>query len=153
MHSSCTHTVLKPLTCTSLLHTLSISHRSTLTAMLELPAPMHTASTTAQGLQLTDAGQHTVTPVHTCLNIPPLPPSLLHSGTALLPWKMWFVVFSSLLRRRTWGLWLNIISNSLLFSLLGPRGHQQLAESPVMEMLHTVPFEVFAKYIAGHFQC
>ncbi len=126
------------------------------TAMSDLPVLMHTGSTTAQGSQLTDAVQHMVTPVHTYLNIPPPPPFLLHSGTPLHPWKMWFIVFSSFLhlleeeRREPLP---DIICNSLLFGLLGTGGHQQLAESPVMEMLHTAPFGVFAKYIASHFEC
>ncbi len=46
-----------------------------------------------------------------------------------------------------------VVQNSLLFGLLGPGGHLQLAGSPVMETMHAAPLEVFSHIIAGHFQC
>ncbi len=128
-----------------------------------MPALVHdstgiatSAQLTIRVVQLPNAGQQAVTSVQMSLNIPPPPPFLLRSGTPLLPWKTWFVVFSSfrhLLEEECGGPWPDIISNSLLFGLLGARGYQQLAESPVMTMMHTAPYEVFAKSVAGHFEC
>ncbi len=128
-----------------------------------MPALVHTSTGTVTSMQLTsravqllNAEQQAVTSVHTGLNIPPPSPFLLCLGTPLLPWRTWFVVFSSflhLLEEECGGPWPDIISNSLLFGLLGTGGHQQLAKSPVMGMMHTAPFGVFAKSITGHFEC
>ncbi len=66
------------------------------------------------------------------------------------------VLFASFLRLKEegcGGVWPDIVRNSLLFGLLGAGGHQQLAGSPVMEKMHTAPFEVFANSVAGHLNC
>ncbi len=86
-------------------------------------------------VQLADTVKNMVIPVHACISIPLPSPFLPNSGNPPLPWRVWFMVFSSylhLLEEDQGELWPDLIRNSLLSSLLGTWGHQQLAGSPVV---------------------
>ncbi len=103
------------------------------------------------GVQLVETVASAVTPV---LNIPPPSPFCPSSGDPPLPWRVWFMVFSSylcLLEEEQGEPWMDFIQNSILLGLLGTEGHQRFAGSPVLGTVQTASFIIFAQNIAGLF--
>ncbi len=145
MHNCCRQVSLKPLHAQAFTMLAQNTRTdATLGATQSVQLPL--------GVQLAKTVAPVVTP---SFSIPPPSPFCPGSGNPPLPWRVWFMVFSSYLRlvEEEQGVpWADFIRNSILLGLLGTGGHQRLAGSPVMGTVHTASFVTFAQDIAGHFQ-
>ncbi len=86
-------------------------------------------------------------PGHACISIAQPTP---------LPWRAWYQVFSTylcLLEEERGVVLSDQVKNSLLFGLLGTKGHKQFAGNPALKTLQTATFVGFKQSIADHFKC